>query len=198
MALEELRTSIQESKGRLVSLVQGRVTAEPRSPSVHQLNLAWSRALVAVVYHNTEWDTFTRASRQVYAASPGTRYTIRWGHDLGMLVLKVTDDLQRPDCRSSCIKFKTRSGAFINRFEAFNVAMQTSMHGSEPSALDQIVLEAAHHAPAGFDPKARVLQPLDSLAVPAAAAAPPTAKSTATPEMESTARGKNAKKKKKT
>ncbi|KDE02521.1 hypothetical protein MVLG_06930 [Microbotryum lychnidis-dioicae p1A1 Lamole] len=72
------------------------------------------------------------------------------------------------------------------------------MHGSKPSALDQIVPEAAHHAPAGFDPKAWVLQPLDSLAVPAAAAAPPTAKSAATPEMESTARGKKAKKKTKT
>ncbi|SCZ94304.1 BZ3500_MvSof-1268-A1-R1_Chr12-2g03810 [Microbotryum saponariae] len=76
------------------------------------------------------------------------KYTIRWGHDLGMLVLKVTDDLQ-------CIKFKTRSGAFIKRFEAFNVAMQTSMHGSEPSALDQIVPAAAHHASAGVDPKGR-------------------------------------------
>ncbi|KDE04611.1 hypothetical protein, variant [Microbotryum lychnidis-dioicae p1A1 Lamole] len=107
-----------------------------------------------------------------------------------MLVLKVTDDLH-------CIKFKARSGAFINRFEAFNVAMQTSMHRSEFSALDQIVPEAAHHAPAGVDPKARVLQPLDSLAVPAAAAAPPTAKSTAPPEMESTARSKKAKEKKK-
>ncbi|SCV73053.1 BQ2448_6978 [Microbotryum intermedium] len=89
-------------------------------------------ALTAVVYH-TEWNSFTQASHQ-------TRYTIRWRHDLGILVLKVTDDVQ-------CIKFKTRSGAFINRFEAFNLAMQTKMHGSEPPASVEAFPVAARDTP---------------------------------------------------
>ncbi|KAI5475722.1 hypothetical protein MNV49_001015 [Pseudohyphozyma bogoriensis] len=39
-----------------------------------------------------------------------TRYCIRWRHDKGLLVLKVTDDRK-------CLKFKTRSSSYLNRFE---------------------------------------------------------------------------------
>ncbi|GAA6018045.1 hypothetical protein JCM11491_000048 [Sporobolomyces phaffii] len=75
----------------------------------------------------TNWDRFvqscstlcdqasTQSSRRVFCQP---RYCLRWRHSQGLLVIKVTDDVR-------CIKFKTRSTVYLNRFDAFNRAMMT-------------------------------------------------------------------------
>ncbi|ORY86004.1 signal recognition particle, SRP9/SRP14 subunit, partial [Leucosporidium creatinivorum] len=66
-----------------------------------------------MVYYK-RWEEFASASAALYEASPvKTRYCVRWRHEAGLLVLKVTDD-------RTCIKFKTRSAVFLNRFELLN------------------------------------------------------------------------------
>ncbi|GAA5869610.1 hypothetical protein JCM1840_004478 [Sporobolomyces johnsonii] len=55
------------------------------------------------------------------------RYCLRWRHDLGLLVIKVTDDHQ-------CYKFKTRSSVFLNRFDALNRALMARFQNRQRSA----------------------------------------------------------------
>ncbi|CAH7688120.1 signal recognition particle, SRP9/SRP14 subunit [Phakopsora pachyrhizi] len=63
------------------------------------------------------WDSFVMESIKLYQSDPQkTRYCFRWRQDLGLLVLKVTDDRK-------CLKFKTRSAAYLNRFDQFNRTM---------------------------------------------------------------------------
>ncbi|KWU44283.1 hypothetical protein RHOSPDRAFT_34073 [Rhodotorula sp. JG-1b] len=80
------------------------------------------------------WDSFTQAcitlceqsDRPASPPSPSpqgsllgslspeqTRTCIRWRHQLGLLVIKVTDDKQT-------LTFKTRSGVYLNRFDSLN------------------------------------------------------------------------------
>lgn len=75
-----------------------------------------------------------------WRALPQTRYCVRWRSDLGLLVLKVTNDRKvsfllrlpvfnrsisslSPLPHGQCLKFKTRSSAFLNRFELLNRSM---------------------------------------------------------------------------
>ncbi|CAH7688121.1 signal recognition particle, SRP9/SRP14 subunit, partial [Phakopsora pachyrhizi] len=63
------------------------------------------------------WDSFVMESIKLYQSDPQkTRYCFRWRQDLGLLVLKVTDDRK-------CLKFKTRSAVYLNRFDQFNRTM---------------------------------------------------------------------------
>ncbi|CEQ41790.1 SPOSA6832_03528 [Sporobolomyces salmonicolor] len=55
------------------------------------------------------------------------RYCLRWRHDLGLLVIKVTDDHQ-------CYKFKTRSSVFLNRFDALNRALMARFQNRQRGA----------------------------------------------------------------
>ncbi|KAK4046366.1 hypothetical protein OIO90_006588 [Microbotryomycetes sp. JL221] len=74
------------------------------------------------------WDAFVLACKDMYEHEPvKTRYCIRWRHSTGLLVLKVTDDTR-------CIKFKTQSSVFLNRFEQLNKTMIASMLNKKTAA----------------------------------------------------------------
>ncbi|GAA5889425.1 hypothetical protein JCM16303_005559 [Sporobolomyces ruberrimus] len=65
----------------------------------------------------TNWDRFVQAcSKLCDTATTQPRYCLRWRSSQSLLVIKVTDDI-------TCIKFKTRSTVFLNRFDAFNRAL---------------------------------------------------------------------------
>ena len=78
---------------------------------------------------------------QLYRA-PQTRYCVKWKSSEGKLILKVTDDTTVYDpCNHSnrtissfiqCIKFKTYSSIFLNRFESLNLSLMQKMQNRRP------------------------------------------------------------------
>ncbi|KAK0445014.1 signal recognition particle, SRP9/SRP14 subunit [Desarmillaria tabescens] len=67
------------------------------------------------------WQEYQDAAEALYAKSPvTTRYCVKWKASEGKLVLKITDN-------TSCIKFKTYSSIFLNRFEALNLSLMEKM-----------------------------------------------------------------------
>lgn len=81
------------------------------------------------------WDTFVAECYRLYEASPvKTRYCTKWRHELGLLVLKVTDD-----CK--CLKFKTRSAVYLNRFDTFTRTMTEKMHNLKPVVETQNIIK---------------------------------------------------------
>ncbi|KAL4070218.1 signal recognition particle, SRP9/SRP14 subunit [Scleroderma yunnanense] len=67
------------------------------------------------------WQEYQEAAESLYAKSPNkTRYCVKWRSSEGKLVLKITDD-------TTCIKFKTYSSIFLNRFEALNLSLMQKM-----------------------------------------------------------------------
>ncbi|KAK0433739.1 signal recognition particle, SRP9/SRP14 subunit [Armillaria borealis] len=67
------------------------------------------------------WQEYQDAAEALYAKSPvNTRYCVKWKASEGKLVLKITDN-------ASCIKFKTYSSIFLNRFEALNLSLMEKM-----------------------------------------------------------------------
>jgi len=121
------------------------------------------------------WDSFVSESNKLFQASPvKTRYCTKWRHGLGLLVLKVTDD-------NKCLKFKTRSAVYLNRFELMTRAMMEQMQ-------DVQAKKAAEPEPAS---KADPTHPKD----PSSASAPPPLSSAAKAAPPSSKK-KKAKKKK--
>ncbi|KAJ7157981.1 signal recognition particle, SRP9/SRP14 subunit [Mycena crocata] len=80
------------------------------------------------------WQEYQDAAEALYAKSPTkTRYCVKWRAVEGKLVLKITDD-------TTCIKFKTYSSIFLNRFEALNLSLMEKMqnrHKVEPPPAPQ-------------------------------------------------------------
>ncbi|KAJ6542892.1 signal recognition particle, SRP9/SRP14 subunit, partial [Mycena capillaripes] len=67
------------------------------------------------------WQEYQDAAEALYAKSPTTtRYCVKWKSSEGKLVLKITDN-------TTCIKFKTYSSIFLNRFEALNLSLMEKM-----------------------------------------------------------------------
>ncbi|PFH47427.1 hypothetical protein AMATHDRAFT_67727 [Amanita thiersii Skay4041] len=67
------------------------------------------------------WQEYQDAAEALYAKSPNkARYCVKWNSTQGKLVLKITDD-------TSCIKFKTYSSIFLNRFEVLNQSLMQRM-----------------------------------------------------------------------
>ncbi|KAG8935830.1 hypothetical protein FRC03_000728 [Tulasnella sp. 419] len=67
------------------------------------------------------WQQFQRDAEALYARSPRkARYCVKWRSKEGSLVLKLTDD-------TTCLKYKTTSSIFLNRFEALNLALMEKM-----------------------------------------------------------------------
>ncbi|KAL9933196.1 hypothetical protein V8E36_007914 [Tilletia maclaganii] len=90
------------------------------------------------------WAIFQSQCLELYAQSPAkTRYLIKAHPATQWLTLKVTDDKRT-------IKFKTRSAAILNRFEAFNRDLAAKMVGLPlPSQLQaEAEAEAARAAAA--------------------------------------------------
>lgn len=79
-----------------------------------------------------------------YITSPQTRYCVKWKSSEGKLVLKITDDTtvcghsNRRIINSvhvihiQCIKFKTYSSIFLNRFESLNLSLMQKMQNRRP------------------------------------------------------------------
>ncbi|KAM0754894.1 signal recognition particle, SRP9/SRP14 subunit [Meredithblackwellia eburnea MCA 4105] len=77
-----------------------------------------------VTYRN--WQEYSDAAKRLVKESPHkVRYCTKWRHELGLLVLKVTDD-------SKCLKFKTRSSLYLNRFEILTRQLLELMHNKKP------------------------------------------------------------------
>ncbi|KAK1235195.1 hypothetical protein PQX77_001590 [Marasmius sp. AFHP31] len=80
------------------------------------------------------WQQFQDAAETLYQKSPNkARYCVKWRSSEGKLVLKITDDV-------TCLKFKTYSSIYLNRFEALNLSLMAKMQNkrvvenpSEPS-----------------------------------------------------------------
>ncbi|KIK17148.1 hypothetical protein PISMIDRAFT_685619, partial [Pisolithus microcarpus 441] len=72
------------------------------------------------------WQEYQEAAEILYAKSPNkTRYCVKWRSSEGKLVLKITDD-------TTCIKFKTYSSIFLNRFESLNLSLMQKMQNRRP------------------------------------------------------------------
>ncbi|KAK7035661.1 signal recognition particle protein [Favolaschia claudopus] len=80
------------------------------------------------------WQDYQDAAEALYTKSPTTtRYCVKWKSSEGKLVLKVTDN-------TTCIKFKTYSSIFLNRFEALNLSLMEKMQNHrkvEPPAAPE-------------------------------------------------------------
>ena len=74
------------------------------------------------------WQDFQDAAEVLYTKSPRTaRYCVKWKSSEGKLVLKITDN-------TTCIKFKTYSSIFLNRFETLNLSLMKKMQNKRQEA----------------------------------------------------------------
>ncbi|EPQ55719.1 signal recognition particle, SRP9/SRP14 subunit [Gloeophyllum trabeum ATCC 11539] len=75
----------------------------------------------------SSWQEYQEAAEALYAKSPNTtRYVVKWRALEGKLVLKITDNV-------TCLKFKTYSSIFLNRFEALNLSLMQKMQNRRPA-----------------------------------------------------------------
>jgi len=75
----------------------------------------------------SSWQDYQEAAEALYTKSPNdTRFCVKWKSSEGKLVLKITDN-------TTCIKFKTYSSIFLNRFEALNLSLMQKMQNRRPS-----------------------------------------------------------------
>ncbi|KAJ4490472.1 signal recognition particle, SRP9/SRP14 subunit [Lentinula aciculospora] len=98
-----------------------------------------------MVYINS-WQEYQDAAEALYKKSPfATRYGVKWKSSEGKLVLKITDNV-------SCIKFKTYSSIYLNRFEALNLSLMEKMQNRRvvqlPSQPSEPVDPIARNIPA--------------------------------------------------
>ncbi|WVR09030.1 hypothetical protein IAU60_006090 [Kwoniella sp. DSM 27419] len=71
------------------------------------------------------WTDYETAAVELYARGPSkVRYCVKMVPKTGQLVLKMTDDVK-------CIKYKSHSSIILNRFEALNLRLLTSMSNSK-------------------------------------------------------------------
>ncbi|KAF8507691.1 signal recognition particle, SRP9/SRP14 subunit [Hysterangium stoloniferum] len=76
----------------------------------------------------TNWQEFQEAAESLYQKSPrDTRYCVKWRATEGHLVLKITDN-------TACIKYKTHSSIFLNRFETLNLSLMRKMQNWKPAS----------------------------------------------------------------
>ncbi|TCD64856.1 hypothetical protein EIP91_003560 [Steccherinum ochraceum] len=77
----------------------------------------------------SSWQEYQEAAEALYEKSPNkARYVVKWRASEGKLVLKITDD-------TTCIKFKTHSSVFLNRFEALNLSLMQKMQNRRPASI---------------------------------------------------------------
>jgi len=73
----------------------------------------------------TSWQEYQDAAEALYLKSPTTtRYCVKWKSTEAKLVLKITDNV-------TCLKFKTYSSIFLNRFEALNLSLMQKMQNRQ-------------------------------------------------------------------
>ncbi|KAI0338617.1 signal recognition particle, SRP9/SRP14 subunit [Trametopsis cervina] len=104
----------------------------------------------------SSWQDFQEAAESLYDKSPNdTRYSVKWRASEGRLVLKITDD-------NTCIKFKTYSSVFLNRFEALNLSLMQKMQNSRPAP------QVSNPVVSTLESVSQSLQDVAAAAVPAA------------------------------
>ncbi|KAG5352504.1 Signal recognition particle 9 kDa protein [Termitomyces sp. J132] len=82
------------------------------------------------------WQEYQDAAEALYLKSPTkARYSVKWRSSEGKLVLKITDN-------TTCIKFKTYSSIFLNRFEALNLSLMQKMQNKRPDTPPSVALLA--------------------------------------------------------
>ncbi|EKM76840.1 hypothetical protein AGABI1DRAFT_115517 [Agaricus bisporus var. burnettii JB137-S8] len=95
------------------------------------------------------WAEFQDAAEALYTRSPNTaRYVVKWKSAEGKLVLKITDD-------ATCIKFKTYSSIFLNRFEALNLSLIDKMQNRRkkpPKPMPEQLTPAVEYVPEAAAP----------------------------------------------
>lgn len=73
------------------------------------------------------WKEFQEAAENLYEKSPNSaRYCVKWKASDAQLVLKITDN-------TTCLKFKTYSSVYLNRFEALNLTLMRKMQNRKRS-----------------------------------------------------------------
>nr|GAT48324.1 predicted protein [Mycena chlorophos] len=106
------------------------------------------------------WQEYQEKAEELYAASPNkTRYCVKWRE--GKLVLKITDN-------TTCLKFKTSSSVFLNRFEALNLALIQKMQNRRPPAPQTHLVAASVPATKAESPAPEIPAAAPSSAVPTA------------------------------
>ncbi|KIM53347.1 hypothetical protein SCLCIDRAFT_139178 [Scleroderma citrinum Foug A] len=99
------------------------------------------------------WQEYQEAAENLYAKSPNkARYCVKWRSSEGKLVLKITDD-------TTCIKFKTFSSIFLNRFEALNLSLMQKMQNRRPE-LTTTMLTGSQLEAGGETGKPRPASPM--------------------------------------
>ncbi|KAL0565747.1 hypothetical protein V5O48_016275 [Marasmius crinis-equi] len=92
------------------------------------------------------WQEFQDAAEALYQKSPNkARYCVKWRSSEGKLVLKITDDV-------TCLKFKTYSSIYLNRFEALNLSLMEKMQNRrvvEPTPVEPSINTSRDNAAAG-------------------------------------------------
>ncbi|OCH87851.1 signal recognition particle SRP9/SRP14 subunit [Obba rivulosa] len=102
----------------------------------------------------SSWQEFQEAAEALYEKSPNnTRYCVKWRTSEGKLVLKVTDN-------TTCLKFKTYSSLFLNRFEALNLSLMQKMQNRRPTPAAAGALQAEATESAQKDVSASAATPL--------------------------------------
>ncbi|THH06306.1 hypothetical protein EW145_g4176 [Phellinidium pouzarii] len=77
----------------------------------------------------SSWQEYQEAAEALYAKAPNkARYCVKWKASEGKLVLKITDD-------TTCLKYKTQSSIYLNRFEALNLTLMQKMRGASIRAV---------------------------------------------------------------
>ncbi|KZT65112.1 signal recognition particle, SRP9/SRP14 subunit [Daedalea quercina L-15889] len=88
----------------------------------------------------SSWQEYQEAAEGLYEKSPNTaRYCVKWRATDGKLVLKITDN-------TTCLKFKTSSSVFLNRFEALNLSLMQKMTNRQAKAQSAPSQSDASHA----------------------------------------------------
>ncbi|KAH9943646.1 signal recognition particle, SRP9/SRP14 subunit [Amylocystis lapponica] len=108
----------------------------------------------------SSWQEYQEAAEALYEKSPNkARYCVKWRAAESKLVLKITDD-------TTCLKFKTSSSMFLNRFEALNLSLMQKMQNRRPKPV-------AAEAPQAETSGAATKEVIVPAAVPGVAAAGP-------------------------
>ncbi|EIW56814.1 signal recognition particle SRP9/SRP14 subunit [Trametes versicolor FP-101664 SS1] len=88
----------------------------------------------------SSWQEYQEAAEALYEKSPNsTRYCVKWRQSAdggGKLVLKITDN-------TTCLKFKTHSSVFLNRFDALNLTLMQKMQNRRPAQASTTLTPSA-------------------------------------------------------
>eukprot|EP00656_Telonema_subtile_P057682 TRINITY_DN9545_c0_g1_i1.p1 TRINITY_DN9545_c0_g1~~TRINITY_DN9545_c0_g1_i1.p1 ORF type:complete len:115 (-),score=28.04 TRINITY_DN9545_c0_g1_i1:213-557(-) len=89
------------------------------------------------------WDDFYQAAHQLYVEAPArTRYSMKYRHSEGKLVLKVTDD-------RTCIKYRTNQKEQLKEVEKLNTLFFRLMTSKNPESVSAVHEPVASEAAPG-------------------------------------------------